>query len=429
MKDIKREEAGFTGYSRRNFIKMLPALTAIMSGMKSDKAPVVLLRSSWQTVNIGDIGHTPGALAILEKYLPEVQIILWPTKVDQGVDEMLLRNFPKLKIAQGRIGKDGQPDTDVLKNAFREADFLLHGSGPSIVAHHDVRAWKKATGKPYGIYGVTIVDLDEETVNLINHAAFIYCRDTASLDFLKTSGVKCPVMEFAPDATFGITLKDDDKAITYLKDVNLEKDSFVCLVPRLRYTPYWKIHGTTPTRTDRERAEVSERYRDKDHAKLRHVITAWVEQTGLKVLLCPEMTYQVELARTELYDPLPEHIRKQVVWRDRYWTPDEAASVYSMSKALVSMEMHSPIIAASVGTPAIHVRQPTDTRKGQMWRDIGLSEWLFEVDETDGEAIGQALLDIQKNYPEALKKLRKAMTYVEQRQESSMKKLKEHLPG
>ncbi|MEZ5299985.1 MAG: hypothetical protein R3F11_04860 [Verrucomicrobiales bacterium] len=38
--------------------------------------PRVLLRSPWQTVNIGDIGHTPGVLALLEKHLPEAEVRL-----------------------------------------------------------------------------------------------------------------------------------------------------------------------------------------------------------------------------------------------------------------------------------------------------------------------------------------------------------------
>lgn len=33
----------------------------------------ILLRSSWQTVNVGDIAHTPGLLRLLENHLPEVK--------------------------------------------------------------------------------------------------------------------------------------------------------------------------------------------------------------------------------------------------------------------------------------------------------------------------------------------------------------------
>jgi hypothetical protein len=103
-----------------------------------------VLRSSWQTVSIGDIGHTPGALALLKKYLPEAEAALWPSNIGCGVEEMLRRRFPALRITQDQ--------TEVFTH-----DFLLHGSGPFLVARRHLEAWKKETGKPYGIYGITMV--------------------------------------------------------------------------------------------------------------------------------------------------------------------------------------------------------------------------------------------------------------------------------
>ncbi len=121
-----------------------------------------------------------------------------------------------------------------------------------------------------------------------------------------------------------------------------------------------------------------------------------------------------------LKDPLPEEIKKNVVWRATYWNPDEAESVYVRSRALVSFEMHSPIIAFSAGIPAIHLRQPTDTRKGQMWRDVGLNDWLFEIEQSTGQQIGDALMDIHLDYKKALRKLAAAKEYVQSRQKDSM---------
>ena len=93
----------------------------------------VLLRSSWQMVNIGDIAHTPGMLALLERYLPDVEIRLWPTDVGNGVEEMLKRRFPRVEFVQ---------DNGALRAAFEECDFLLHGSGPWLVAENDVVRWR-----------------------------------------------------------------------------------------------------------------------------------------------------------------------------------------------------------------------------------------------------------------------------------------------
>ena len=70
------------------------ALAVALRAAAPGRAPRLLLRSSWQTVNIGDIAHTPGMLALLEKHLPEAEITLWPGSVDNGVGEMLQRRFP-----------------------------------------------------------------------------------------------------------------------------------------------------------------------------------------------------------------------------------------------------------------------------------------------------------------------------------------------
>ena len=42
--------------------------------------PTILVVSGWQDVNIGDIGHTPGLLHILETYIPKSTVILWKKK-------------------------------------------------------------------------------------------------------------------------------------------------------------------------------------------------------------------------------------------------------------------------------------------------------------------------------------------------------------
>ncbi|MAS93943.1 MAG: polysaccharide pyruvyl transferase, partial [Verrucomicrobiales bacterium] len=110
---------------RRNFVRTALA-TAAAAPFVSTRAAApkkkILLRSSWQTVNIGDIAHTPGMLTLLEKHCPDYEITLWPSRVDNGVDEILMKRFPKLKIME----KTGEAKAE----AFESCDFLLHGSGP-----------------------------------------------------------------------------------------------------------------------------------------------------------------------------------------------------------------------------------------------------------------------------------------------------------
>lgn len=400
---------------------MAPITEAIAGTVYAGKK--VLIRSGWQTVNIGDIGHTFGLLAIMERFLPEVDLVLWPKAYDRGVEPLLQQYFPKVKIVKSPIGEI----TPELKTAFEECAFMLHSSGPFVTANKELTSWYQTTKKPFGIYGVSLDEVNAELFDLIAKAAFFYCRDTESLKYLKTLNNPCPIQAFAPDSTFGIKLYNDQKAKAYLDKVGLKSGEFICVIPRLRFTPYWQMVNRVPSDSEKERYAISTAYTGRDGEKMQQIIIDWVKTTGLKVLICPEVTYQVEFSKENLYDPLPDNIKKNVVWRDSFWMPDEATSVYKQARAMVCCEPHSLIMALANGIPSIHVKQATDTRKGQMFRDIGLGDWYFLMDETPASQIFNELMKIHNNYFEAQRTTKKAMDYVVSIQKNTMQLLKKQL--
>ncbi len=432
----------------------LPALVAARCSNDSAPPPRILLRGSWQPVNIGDIGHTPGALALLEKHFPEAEVTLWPRQLGDGPREMLTQAYPRLKIAQGEVGSDGAPTTPELAQAWAETDLYLNGSGSGFPGRTDALAFHKATGKKLGVFGVstdpisgfgpgrepeggTLEEIRAKAERLppdhlsgdlryvIDRAAFFFCRDTISRDYLLSQQVKTPIVEFGPDAQLGMTLRDDATGFAYLERNGLEEGKFICVIPRLRYTPYYRIRNIPRVPDDDVKDAINDRTTEQDHAKLRDMIIRYVRETGNKVLACPEMTYQIELAKEVLVDPLPEEIRKNVVWRDTFWLPDEAASVYSRARAVISVECHSPLIALPNGTPAFYVRQPTDTCKGQMYRDFGAADWFFEVDETSGEELWSRLEAIQRDPAKAAAQVRTIMDGVGRRQARMVEAVRE----
>lgn len=392
------------------------------------RLPTLLVRSGWQTVNIGDIAHTPGVLHLLEEHVPEARVILWPNRLDRGVIPMLRRRFPRLRIVRGAMNSEPMPEEPELDHAFEEADFLLHGSGPSVVGAEGLREWASRTKKPYGIYGTTIGDIpkDGRLRSVLDSAAFVFTRETRSLELLRSEGIRCPDQGFTPDGTFAFDLRDDRAAARLLGESGLEPGRFLCVVPRLRYTPYWEFRSGDRTRPEvvRERKSVNEASAERDHAKLRAVIEAWVEATGQKVLLCPEMTYQVEILGRLLWEPLPASIKPRVVAMTRYWLPDEAASVYRLARGVVSAECHSPIIALSSGTPAFYVRQPTDSWKGQMYPDLGLGAWKFETDSVTGAELARRALGALFDEPGARVILNRAMAQAERLHAESMTRVR-----
>lgn len=390
----------------------------------------ILLRSSWQTVNIGDIAHTPGVLKILEEHLPDVRVTLWPSNLDNGVDDLLKQRFPKLGIAK--------KDTKALEQAFRDCDFLLHGSGASLVAEKDVVRWSEATGKPYGVYGITLppkksssttatpLEAQRRTSQVLTDARFVFFRDSKSLAYAKQLGVASPIMEFGPDGAFGCDLRNDDLADAFLSKNDLMPGKFLCCIPRLRYTPYWKIKKHVPFNEAKHRR--NEEMKEHDHKPLREAIEAIVTKTDLKVLVCPEDRTQMAVGKELIIDRLPKDVLKRVVWRPNYWLTGEAISTYTRSAGLFGNEMHSPIMCVGHGIPAVVCRFAEQTSKGYMWEDIGLGEWLFDLDSAiDVEKIVPTVLDIATNPNAAKEKAREARDFVRKRQAATAFQLQTEL--
>jgi len=408
--------------NRRHFVKTTLAVAALPSlvaahGAKSRKH--ILLRSSWQTVNIGDIAHTPGMLALLEKHLPEYEVTLWPSSVDNGVEEMLNKRFPKVKILGKEVG--------LKDEVFKTYDFLLHGSGPGIVGQKSILEWVEKTGKPYGIGGVTW-GFSEEGLKVISGAKFAFFRDSVSLELAKSKGATCPIMEFGPDATFACDLTNDDPAAAWLKEVGLEEGKFVCCIPKLRNSPYWEMkkgYAFDPKKHAR-----NEEMKEHDIGPLRNAVIAVVRETPMKVLLCPEDASQMKLNKEMIYDKLPDDVKGKVVWRESYWLTDFAQSVYNRSAGLFGNEQHSPIMCIGHGIPAIVCRFKEQTSKGFMWKDIGLSEWLFDHDFDEAEkGLTPAVLAIVNDQSAAREKAIKAKAIADGRMKRMMDVLRAELEG
>jgi len=181
----------------------------------------------------------------------------------------------------------------------------------------------------------------------------MFTRDTISRDYLKSQGVKTPLLEFGPDAQLGMHLRDNAKGFAWLAAHGLIAGKFISVIPRLRYTPYYKIHHKKRSASDHVRDAINARTTEQDHANLRDMIVSYIRATGNKVMACAEMTYQVEMAKDVLVDPLPADVKKKVVRRNTYWLPDEAATIYSQAQAVVSGLDLSPFNK----TPREHARR------------------------------------------------------------------------
>ncbi|TLD70849.1 polysaccharide pyruvyl transferase family protein [Phragmitibacter flavus] len=415
--------------SRRHFIKATGLALGASSLPSLSQSPAikktVLLHSAWAVKNIGDIGHTPGTLRVLEQHLPDVHIILWAAHVNEPVEAMLRTRFPKVEIVQGKLTENDGP----VQKAIARADFFMRNSGMGQDTTFMVHCRK--VGKPYGLYGQSyFTDMvsgegAETRIDHLNNASFIYTRESKTLAILKAANVKTPVLEFGPDGCFGIDVRDETRGLARMKKHGLEDRKFITIQLRT-HTPTspgvddnrpQKLNPLNPTpqmiADDERRAKV---YQD--------LITMWVKKTGLKVLIAPEVYKEMEHNKRFIYDKLPPEIQQHVVNLDEFWNADEAASVFARAHTVVCHEPHSPIIALANGTPIIHTYSEFHSPKCWMFQDIGLSEWLPEFDSTPAEKMFEILMSIHNDYEGALAKVEKAMAFVHQKQAEGMQTLK-----
>lgn len=397
----------------------LATIPAVAQGQRKAR---ILLRNGWQSQNIGDIAHYMGMMELLKLHQVDAEIRFWTNNMENGAAELFQKHFPEVPFFYTK-------DKEALETAFKECDFLLHGSSSGFSAWKDVKRWHVATGKPFGVMGISLTSADPDLLDTLSKAKFVYFRDGVSAQ--AATGVlnlpKPPAMGWGPDTAFGITkLRNEEKAEAYLKANGLEPGKFLCCIPRYRWTPFWTIHPNRPL--DEAKLARSNEMKEHDHAPYREAIIRLVREAGVKVLVTHEDQTQIQLGKEVLYDPLPEDVKKNVVWRDNYWLTDEALSVYVRSLGLFGNEMHSPIMCIANGIPAIVGRWDEQTNKGFMWRDIGLDEWLFTMDDEERiKLIPETVLALAKNPESAKAKAEKARQIVLAKQKEQFATLKNAL--
>lgn len=415
--------------TRRSFLQTTAlvlgtgALPAAAKALQPQKT--VLLQCGWALKNIGDIGHTPGTLRFLERYLPEAKVILWAIQTNAQVDAMLQARFPKLEIVKGSLTeKDG-----AVQKAIQQSDFFLRG--PGMGQSTDFMKYCNRIGKPWGLQGQSYFpDMvtgpgAEERIALLNSAAYIYCRDSKTLTTLQNAGVKPPVLEFGPDGCFGIDVRDEKRALARMAKHGLEEKKFITMQLRTHSPSSPGVDDKRPQKLNPLHPTPENIAVDKRRAKVyQDLIAWWVINTGWKVVIAPEVFKEMEYNKKLVYDPLPDDLKKHVVNFDDFWNVDEACSFYARAHTVLCHEPHTPIMALAAGTPVMHTFSEFHSPKCWMFKDIGLGDWAPEFDSTPAERMFEILMGIHKDYGAAESKVKKAMSYVAERAASQMKVLK-----
>jgi polysaccharide pyruvyl transferase WcaK-like protein len=319
-------------------------------------------------------------------------------------------------------------------DAFKNAGFLLYNSGTTLnfgrLSIKNLWAYTllwampliiaRKIELPYGInsQSVDAVEWPVELIygKLIGNAKFFYCRDSDSLNYLKQKCLLNANSGFRPDSTFFFKGFNEEWAENFMKENSLREKNFLSII--IRYSADKNVYH------DPTGGTVSESRRSEQMRKLRDFITKWTKETGQKILICPETRDAIEPAFKHLYSPLSDETKKSSVCMKEFWTSEQAYSIYKRSRIVISMEMHSIIMALNVGTPVIHNPFAEAGRKKWMMKDICLKDWLLDIDEMKENDLFNVAIAIHKNYDESEKRIKDMLILLETKALSTIAEIK-----
>lgn len=360
--------------------------------------------------NIGTTAHAPGTIVTLQKYLPEgIRIAVWAdAPLSAPLADMMRKRFPEIRIVHGSL-LDGKASNPELEEEINRSDIFLVSSGSGIAGSvaNSLRGFRDLTGKPCGAYAI---GWNSHAVELVDDLDFAWFRDSVSTEKAARSGTRCPLHGWAPDAVFDFDCIDPEGTAEFMTKYGLKPGGFICCIPGARHTPRWDFFNTP---FDAEKAGFNAEMEERDHAPLREIICEAVRKYGLQVLICSEQIPEMNLAQRVLYERLPEDVKSRCVLPENFWAPELALGVYKHSLCVFGIEMHSPVMALGNGIPSAVFRHSGFGSKSMMWDDIGLGEWLLDIDAPNYPEQAPAIIRKILDSPEkAAQKVQAAKTKI-----------------
>jgi len=414
---------------------------------------IIMTAYAWGFGNIGDAAITPGLLGLLHERFPEHAAAVLVEAGHDRVRDYLHRVTPgalvlenalahpfEAALAEARRHCDGElPPTDETSadflfdtftprvvdtimqenteftEALRRTKLVIYNSGMVLVFGDGTLAGRNfwgytvrrslpllvanRLGIPYGVYAHSFdsfggVPGQALFRRLLDEAAFVFCRERDSLRYLEGTGIAEHTRMFVPDSTLSFVERDDAWAAAFMAGHGLQPGRFLVVVPRT-----WL--GDTIVRD-----AIGEARSNTHMATLRASIEAWVRSTGMQAVIAVEVADELPHARRLVHEPLPDDVRRHCVVMDDFWLPDQAAGLYRQARGLLTMELHSYLLAFGQETPAVVVTFAESGRKVEMVRDFGQPERLLDIDQATSCAVAEAVCKMDSEHGHVQERMR-----------------------
>lgn len=299
-------------------------------------------------------------------------------------------------------------------NLFKEARFVLFNSSTSLsFGRLGVRnLWNntlrnamplliaRALKIPYGLCPQSVESV-EWPVDLIyrplfQEARFLYGRDSDSLRYLEQRNLGNTRSGFCPDTTFFFNRSDSVWCDSYMRKHGLQPGRFAILMVRIPISG----EGSVDPVASAVSGDRLKRQMDKNV----YLIEQWIRETGLKIVICHEGSDTIVSAR-EMWARLSDKARSLCVYMEEFWCTEQAFALYAQARIMISMEIHSAFLSLAAGTPVLHHPFAEAGRKMEAFRDLGLEDWLLDIDQISQEALLETALSLHQNHTQVRRRL------------------------
>jgi polysaccharide pyruvyl transferase WcaK-like protein len=91
---------------------------------------------------------------------------------------------------------------------------------------------------------------------------------------------------------------------------------------------------------------------------------------------------------------------------DDFWLPGQAAGLYRQARGLLTMELHSYLLAFGQETPAVVATFGESGRKVEMVRDFGQPEMLLDIDHATPSGVAEAVCKMDDEHDHVQERMR-----------------------
>jgi hypothetical protein len=371
----------------------------------------ILLRTCWGTDTFGDLVSIPAICRLIQRFVPNTEVYIWPDKMNDDLRAMLEKNFTTLNLVTGKINDSGEPDTQELKEAFESADLFLYSPGTrkkidwaSTGMGIETRSLDYCQKKdlPYVIYGLgDIPETSEEQsafINKMNSAALTFVTESISEGKIKNLKTKIENLKAGPDPLFAFDLKDDTGARHFLENNGLTDRNFVVVMSSQK--DHSEMGGSGP------------------EEKIVFLLENWINSTDHSILLIASAEEDADHFN-KIHENLPEQIRSKVVLNDGMLAPDLLSSIIDKARIAAAISAYPLYPALMSDIPIFHFTDLSSDSTGQIFLDLGLKDYVADLMDISAEELLAKLSEINKAYVKALLDINKAQKEISKQLEQS----------